>query len=761
MEDFYVPSQRKRTRTLALGGVGINVLQSRDIAYNTLSSEQEAYRFDGLEHKTPVQTSDAAPIPSAVPFKMAIRNASYNLNGRKRDLYFFPKTGALPIVRGAVGDTIDNPGDPPDDGVQDEETFDEDGHRRPPAEEEKDDDSTYEGMDQLFDENNHNGGNDDNRSRRASAHFSDTSLDYFAEQDEVLREFRSRRRDSIDPKERSKLDKQISQRAKVLDDGLTIDKRIELARKELEQEELADIRVDAEEAAKKYAVEGLKLGAEVGSATGLQNAAIGGAAGGVVGGAAGYVGGAIISGLDNAGERIRFEWNVGLGAWFKNGGIKTKEDLERAIHESVGERHTEAIHHSHDANGNPVYDDDDDTELPVKAPSKTTKPRPPADDSHNEAWRNRVGTNIANSMTGKKTGASTTVLPPLEQTRRPSNTNQSSGRRPQAPQTGRSETITVPPLQQAQRVSNTAQRATTIPAVPATPEVELPVMKDLPPLPGSRGSGGGPSRLVLGSGEDLAVTPRTGSLADVIGGGNRPRARTGSLGSTGRPTTYNDQDNSAVGDNAGFGRDLYSAIQGMPRTPQPKPITTRPVPQGPFPTLPPSSAAAKPPASSSTDPKLGSTIQRTIRKRPAKPKAKAKAKPVPKAKTMPKTAALHAGSVPDTNMGEAPPPVPPPQKLAASSRTAGRKRQGATSGGVAKTRKTQQQQAADAVPFQEANVPIVQNVGLASVNSQHAAQTMPHTKAAKTKPPKPKTKPRPRPKAKPRKLINKALQPKR
>lgn len=57
-----------------------------------------AYQNPVQIHTTPVQLSNAAVIPMAAPFSLAIRNASYNLNADPRLMKFTPRTGLLPRI---------------------------------------------------------------------------------------------------------------------------------------------------------------------------------------------------------------------------------------------------------------------------------------------------------------------------------------------------------------------------------------------------------------------------------------------------------------------------------------------------------------------------------------------------------------------------------------------------------------------------------------------------------------------------------------
>lgn len=100
MEQLVFPSQRASkppalsTISPGLGSLGIPK------AYEALSNPHVAWQNALQIHTVPRQLSDAAVIPSAAPFKLAIRNASYNLNADPRLLRFTPRTGLLPRIVG-------------------------------------------------------------------------------------------------------------------------------------------------------------------------------------------------------------------------------------------------------------------------------------------------------------------------------------------------------------------------------------------------------------------------------------------------------------------------------------------------------------------------------------------------------------------------------------------------------------------------------------------------------------------------------------
>jgi len=110
MEDVYLAQKPRGYEPLYSAAPQVLATRSRTgtILYK---SDRKRYAFKGLIHTTPTQLSDAAVIPSAVPFKMKVRNASYNMFGDKEGLYFTPLNGALPEVRSVEGGELGDPVD--------------------------------------------------------------------------------------------------------------------------------------------------------------------------------------------------------------------------------------------------------------------------------------------------------------------------------------------------------------------------------------------------------------------------------------------------------------------------------------------------------------------------------------------------------------------------------------------------------------------------------------------------------------------------
>lgn len=326
MEEYFDRSRRIRTRTLELGVFTPPVIQSRTVPYNVHQEEQTAFRRAGFSLITPVQLADAAPIPSSIPFKQAIRNASYNLNGNKRDLYFYPRNGALPRVRGVLGDDIMVEGGKGGGGGGGGDDDDDDGG--PPADE---DPEARDGLGPMGPPRGPKGPPPGDDSSDDDGGYGTDTSGYNNPQSTSSNPNRTRPAPEAE---------------------LPIEKQIEKARGILINEELADVGHDTAEGAKEGAFEGAIEGVKIGSKAGIKGAAIGAAGGAAVGSALGALKGVVTSGVQNISERIQFEWNVGAFG----GGIKTKQDLERAILKSTGGRHTEAIPHEHDADGNPIYE---------------------------------------------------------------------------------------------------------------------------------------------------------------------------------------------------------------------------------------------------------------------------------------------------------------------------------------------------------------------------------------------------------------------
>lgn len=76
------------------------------VTEDVLINDKKAYQKPIFRVQEQRYLSAAAVIPNAVPFSRPIQYASYNLNIPTKDLKFYPRSGALPIVRGAYGDDI-------------------------------------------------------------------------------------------------------------------------------------------------------------------------------------------------------------------------------------------------------------------------------------------------------------------------------------------------------------------------------------------------------------------------------------------------------------------------------------------------------------------------------------------------------------------------------------------------------------------------------------------------------------------------------
>jgi len=105
MEQQVFPSQRLskpsaiRSIQPGFGTLGITK------PFSGIVNAKSAYQNPLQIHTTPIQLSNAAVIPAAAPFSLAIRNASYNLNSDPRVLKFTPRSGLLPrIVNKEKGD---------------------------------------------------------------------------------------------------------------------------------------------------------------------------------------------------------------------------------------------------------------------------------------------------------------------------------------------------------------------------------------------------------------------------------------------------------------------------------------------------------------------------------------------------------------------------------------------------------------------------------------------------------------------------------
>jgi hypothetical protein len=136
MEEYF--SSKPSPAVTVFKAPSITMQEYRTVTGRVGAINRRKHRKEGIEHITPVQLSDAAVIPSATPFKLAIRNASYNMNGSKRDLYFYPKTGALPEVRGIEGGDNSGAGPTPPLSLLEEELYhvkkEEEGTTAPPDE---------------------------------------------------------------------------------------------------------------------------------------------------------------------------------------------------------------------------------------------------------------------------------------------------------------------------------------------------------------------------------------------------------------------------------------------------------------------------------------------------------------------------------------------------------------------------------------------------------------------------------------------------
>jgi hypothetical protein len=105
MEEIVAPSTRRIKPTLnnyvspGMGGLGIAPWP------NTMRQDRRAFQKSVLVQTTPRQLSEAAVIPSSAPFKLAIRNASFNLNYNPIKAKFTPRSGIIPRMRGTEGDT--------------------------------------------------------------------------------------------------------------------------------------------------------------------------------------------------------------------------------------------------------------------------------------------------------------------------------------------------------------------------------------------------------------------------------------------------------------------------------------------------------------------------------------------------------------------------------------------------------------------------------------------------------------------------------
>ena len=69
-----------------------------------MRQDRRAFQNGVMVQTTPRQLSEAAVIPSSAPFKLAIRNASFNLNYNPQRAKFMPRSGIIPRMRGTEGD---------------------------------------------------------------------------------------------------------------------------------------------------------------------------------------------------------------------------------------------------------------------------------------------------------------------------------------------------------------------------------------------------------------------------------------------------------------------------------------------------------------------------------------------------------------------------------------------------------------------------------------------------------------------------------
>lgn len=98
MEQTIFPSQRlskpSAIRSIQPGFGTLGITKPFMAAKNAAQAYQNPLQI----HTTPTQLSNAAVIPMAAPFSLAIRNASYNLDVDPQLLRFTPRSGLLPRI---------------------------------------------------------------------------------------------------------------------------------------------------------------------------------------------------------------------------------------------------------------------------------------------------------------------------------------------------------------------------------------------------------------------------------------------------------------------------------------------------------------------------------------------------------------------------------------------------------------------------------------------------------------------------------------